>query len=54
MKGYRNGDKTLPDVITISTPNAKRIITNGSIHHFFSCLRNAKNSLSNDHIGIQP
>ncbi len=51
MRGYKKGESTLPDEITISAPNASKSTTNGNNHHFFSCRRKRKNSLSNDHMG---
>ena len=36
MKGYKKGDNTLPDEMTITAPSPSRRTTKGKSHHFFS------------------
>jgi hypothetical protein len=52
MKGYMNGASTDPEEKMINAPSSKSTATKGMSHHFFSCLRNSKNSLHNCHMTL--
>jgi hypothetical protein len=50
MNGYMKGASTEPEENTISAPSASRMTTSGISHHFFSCFKKSRNSLSNRHM----
>ncbi len=50
MNGYSIQAMPEDEVKTTSAPSRSKTTTRGASHHFFSCRRNAKNSLSRDHM----
>src|SRR5690242_16887116 len=50
INGYMNGARTELPLKTITAARSRRITTRGISHHFFSCLRNDRNSLQSCHM----
>jgi len=52
MKGYMKGASAELELKTINAPSTSRTTTTGINHHFFSRLRNRRNSRKACHMGI--
>jgi hypothetical protein len=50
MNGYKKGESTLPEDITINAPKANKIKASGINHHFFSWRKKRKNSFRTGHM----